>query len=302
MRVLTSETARAHHLPSRTAHLSSPAVLSPCRERLPSPTLVTTPNSQSSEVCDIDEVDTPGKEDTEISLAAGEEENDGPPLPPRTPAPQVMLASATPTSLSPGVRRAMATPRSRGGLMVSSGQLEKWNRLLDSAKPEQLIFEDVEGEENGAEGVDLDVEEVEDGEGENDLDGDDLAGDEEEESSEIEEASPSASSGSPSASSGSPSASSGSNCSEDWGRDKTSAYRSQTLSKEFEAYLAKHGLEPEEGVKFVDSSFEEANTSIIEEQQGSNVLDASYSEEVRRLLRGESSDLMSTSMKVILDG
>ena len=70
------------------------------------------------------------------------------------------------------------------------------------------------------------------------------------------------------------------------------------MSKEFEAYLAKHGLEPEEGVKFVDSSFEEANNSITEEQ--SNVLDASYSEEVRRLLRGESSDLMSTSMKVIL--
>ena len=79
-----------------------------------------------------------------------------------------------------------------------------------------------------------------------------------------------------------------------------STFRSQTLSKEFEAYLAKHGLEPEEGVKFVDSSFEEANTSITEEQQGNNVLDASYSEEVRRLLRGESSDLMSTSMKVSL--
>ena len=73
--------------------------------------------------------------------------------------------------------------------------------------------------------------------------------------------------------------------------------RSQTLSKEFEAYLAKHGLEPEEGVKFVDSSFEEANNSTTEEQ--GNVLDASYSEEVRRLLRG-SSDLMSTSMKVRL--
>ena len=69
------------------------------------------------------------------------------------------------------------------------------------------------------------------------------------------------------------------------------------MSKEFEAYLAKHGLEPEEGVKFVDSSFEEANNSITEEQ--GNVLDASYSEEVRRLLRG-SSDLMSTSMKVRL--
>merc|ERR1712088_1146566 len=64
---------------------------------------------------------------------------------------------ATPTSLSPGVRRAMATPRSRGGLMVSSGQLEKWNRLLDPAKPEQLIFEDAEGEE----GISLDDEEEE---------------------------------------------------------------------------------------------------------------------------------------------
>ena len=74
--------------------------------------------------------------------------------------------------------------------------------------------------------------------------------------------------------------------------------RSQTLSKEFEAYLAKHGLEPEEGVKFVDSSFEEANSSITEEQEQGDVLDASYSEEVRRLLRGESADLMSTSMKV----
>ena len=42
-------------------------------------------------VCDIDEVDTPGKEDTDISLAAGEEENNGPPLPPRTPAPQVTI-------------------------------------------------------------------------------------------------------------------------------------------------------------------------------------------------------------------
>lgn len=70
------------------------------------------------------------------------------------------------------------------------------------------------------------------------------------------------------------------------------------MSKEFEAYLAKHGLEPEEGVKFVDSSFEEANSSITEEQEQGDVLDASYSEEVRRLLRGESADLMSTSMKV----
>ena len=32
------------------SHLSCPAVLSPCRERLPSPAQVTTPNSQASEV------------------------------------------------------------------------------------------------------------------------------------------------------------------------------------------------------------------------------------------------------------
>ena len=54
-------------------------------------------------------------------------------------------------------------------------------------------------------------------------------------------------------------------------------FRSQTLSKEFEAYLAKHGLEPEDGVKFVDSSFEEGNNSNITEEQQGNVLDASYS-------------------------
>ena len=96
---------------------------------------------------------------------------------------------------------------------MSSGQLEKWNRLLDSAKPEQLIFEDAEGEENGAEGVDLDEEEEEFEEeisprseleeGEDDLDDD-------EEESGSEEAS----------------SSSGNNCSvEDFGRDRTSAYR-----------------------------------------------------------------------------
>ena len=95
------------------------------------------------EVCEIDEVDTPGR-NTDTSVD-GEEVDDGPPLPPRTPAPQVLRepepestitrglkmvtlidpiqvvkTEATPTSLSPGVRRAMATPRSRGGLMVSA--------------------------------------------------------------------------------------------------------------------------------------------------------------------------------------
>ena len=56
------------------------------------------------------------------------------------------------------------------------------------------------------------------------------------------------------------------------------------MSKEFEAYLAKHGLEPEDGISFVDSSFEELNnSSMVEEQQG-EVLDSSYSEEVMRRL------------------
>ena len=90
---------------------------------------------------------------------------------------------------------------------VSSGQLEKWNRLLDPAKPEQLIFEDVEGEE----GIDLDDEEEEEveisprsEEGEDGLDVDE----EELEESDSEESS------------------SGNTCSvEHFGRVKTSAYR-----------------------------------------------------------------------------
>ena len=87
-------------------------------------------------------------------------------------------------------------------LQVSSGQLEKWNRLLDPAKPEQLIFEDVEGEE----GISLDDEEEE------------LEGEEEElgeEENELEEES----------SSEEGSASGESHCCEEPGRQKTSAYR-----------------------------------------------------------------------------
>ena len=85
---------------------------------------------------------------------------------------------------------------------VSSGQLEKWNRLLDPAKPEQLIFEDVEGEE----GISLDDEDEE------------LEGEEEEmgeEENELEEES----------SSEEGSASGESHCCEEPGRQKTSAYR-----------------------------------------------------------------------------
>ena len=79
---------------------------------------------------------------------------------------------------------------------MSSGQLEKWNRLLDPAKPEQLIFEDVEGEE----GISLDDEEEE------------LEGEEE----ELGEEDTSSEEGS---------ASGESHCCEEPGRQKTSAYR-----------------------------------------------------------------------------
>ena len=43
---------------------SSPSLLSPYRERLPSPYSLSdeTPSSQASEVCPVDEVDTPGKD------------------------------------------------------------------------------------------------------------------------------------------------------------------------------------------------------------------------------------------------
>ena len=41
---------------------------------------------------------------------------------------QVAVTCATPTSLSPGVRRAMATPRSRGGLMVTPSSVNTSSR------------------------------------------------------------------------------------------------------------------------------------------------------------------------------
>ena len=45
-------------------------------------------NVHVEKVCDIDEVDTPGR-NTDTSVD-GEEVDGGPPLPPRTPAPQVL--------------------------------------------------------------------------------------------------------------------------------------------------------------------------------------------------------------------
>ena len=117
--------------------VSSPAVLSPCRDRLPSPRPTgETPVSQASEVCAVDEVDTPGKEseDEDLDLDDSLPDHDGsytelaPPLPPRTPNPSTTLAETmSPMSL------AITTPRNRGGLMLCSNtQLDRWKMLLDS--------------------------------------------------------------------------------------------------------------------------------------------------------------------------
>ena len=106
---------------------SSPAVLSHYRDRLPSPSPTgKTPVSQPSEVCPMDEVDTPGKQIDEDSVDDLDEEEDildhdgsysisSPPLPPRTTNPNAI----SPTSvMSPGTRLAITTPRHWGGLML----------------------------------------------------------------------------------------------------------------------------------------------------------------------------------------
>ena len=84
---------------------SSPAVLSPYRDRLPSPAPSgETPVSQASEVCPVDEVDTPGKQSEDGVDDSIEEEEDvpdhdgsysteAPPLPPRTPNPAATVAT-----------------------------------------------------------------------------------------------------------------------------------------------------------------------------------------------------------------
>jgi len=119
--------------------VSSPAVLSPCRDRLPSPPPTgETPVSQASEVCAVDEVDTPGKEshdEEELELDDSLPDHDGsytelvpPPLPPRTPNP----SSTSADTMSP-MSLAITTPRNRGGLMLcSKTQLDRWKMLLDS--------------------------------------------------------------------------------------------------------------------------------------------------------------------------
>ena len=130
---------------------SSPAVLSPFRDRLPTPPETEqTPVSQASEVCAVDEVDTPGRDtgtdSEEEDLDSDDEDipdHDGsyteiaPPLPPRTPNPASVAA------MSP-ITMAITTPRHRGGLMLSSRtQLDRWKNLLDSQQsPNQQNIEE----------------------------------------------------------------------------------------------------------------------------------------------------------------
>jgi len=247
------------HVPQPTRTLSpsshsSPAMLSPCRERLPSPSLVVTgvtPVSQASDVCPVDEVDTPGKESnissSEDDESDSEDDLDGsycaPPLPPRTPAPLIrskdFLCPNTPNSKLSPMTEAITTPRSRGGLMVcSSSQLDRWTRLLDNQQSPCQPHSYNEDEPSGDTSSDSISSLVCDGEH--------------------------------------------MSCAR--ARDKHGAYRDRSLSDEFKHFMSEHGMEAAETDSECDNS----------------ILDGSYSEEVRRLLRSDVQ--LSTSLQAVLDG
>jgi len=242
--------------PSRTlspSSHSSPAVLSPCRERLPSPNILSgeTPSSQASDVCQVDEVDTPGKDSSLSSLEEGRSDiedlsgsycESAPPLPPRTPAPSLrtkeFLSPGTPASKLSPMTKAITTPRNRGGVMVCSNtQLDRWNMLLDQQSPCQPCTYN-EDEPSGDTSCDSSISSLVSDSGHSDC------------------------------------------CRE---REKDGAYRNRSLSTEFKAFLADHGMEAPE-----DS---ESEVSMLE---------SSYSEEVRRLLRSDQP--LSTSLQAVLDG
>jgi len=220
---------------------SSPAVLSPYRERMPSPNIIT-PSSQASEVAQVDEVDTPGKDSSLSSLEEGRSDTEdlsgsycegAPPLPPRTPAPSLSTAeflspcAPVPTTVLSPMTQAITTPRSRGGVMVCSRtQLDRWNILLGEPSPCQPF---------GYNEDEPDCDSVEQ-----------------------------------------------SGCRR---REKDGVYRDRSLSEEFRAFLSEHGMEPGQ------ESESEADDSVLEK---------SYSDEVRRLLRSDQS--LSTSLKAVLDG
>jgi len=248
---------------------SSPALLSPRqtsdyrgRLRFPSP-VGETPASQASEVCAVDEVDTPGKESeadpTESRTCTGDHEGSftgPPPLPPRTPAPRHTpprnFKESPLTAARSGLPESAMTPRSRAPVIIcSSSQLDKWNRLVHrspslpgnyyGADPDQEGDEDLESDLYFAE-----LDDCEDSEAE-------------EETDEVYTADE---------------------------RAKDSC-RSRSLSAEFKEYLSKQGLE-------VPSDTSSAEDSLLDEGE------ASYSRDVRRLLR--QGEKLSTSMQAVLDG
>jgi len=232
--------AQASRTLSPSSH-SSPAVLSPYRERLPSPNIIT-PSSQASEVAQVDEVDTPGKDSSLSSLEEATSDSEdlsgsycegAPPLPPRTPAPSLSTGeflspcAPVPTKVMSPMTQAITTPRSRGGVMVCSRtQLDRWNIMLGEPSPCQPY------EYN----------------------------EDEPECESVEQT----------------------GCRR---RGKDGVYRDRSLSEEFRAFLSEHGMEPGQET---DS---EADDSVLER---------SYSEEVRRLLRSDQS--LSTSLQAVLDG
>ena len=242
---------------------SSPAVLSPYRDRLPSPPPTgETPVSQASEVCPVDEVDTPGKEtdeDTfEDELDTEDEElpdHDGsytaaaPPLPPRTPNPanqstvtssstitsqQSVVQEAAETETMSPISLAITTPRHRGGLMLCSRtQLDRWRLLLDSQQsPCQPQHYNEDEPEEGGEVADADPDRV---------------------------------------------------------RASAGANRNRSLSSEFKEFLASHGMEAADESEASDGSLLETSAAA-----------ASYSEEVRKLLGREAA--LSTSLQAAMDG
>jgi len=233
--------AQASRTLSPSSH-SSPAVLSPYRERLPSPNIIT-PSSQASEVAQVDEVDTPGKDSSLSSLEEATSDSEdlsgsycegAPPLPPRTPAPSLTTgeflspyAPVSTTVMSP-MTQAITTPRSRGGVMVCSRtQLDRWNIMLGEPSPCQPY--EYNEDEPECEVVEQTACRM---------------------------------------------------------REKDGVYRDRSLSEEFRAFLSEHGMEPGQ-----EESDSEADDSVMER---------SYSEEVRRLLRSDQS--LSTSLQAVLDG
>jgi len=220
---------------------SSPSILSPYRERLPSPYSLSdeTPSSQASEVCPVDEVDTPGKDSSLSSVEEGKSDCEdlsgsysegAPPLPPRTPAPSTRTHEFLATDLSGSevvspMTYAITTPRSREGLMVCSNtQLDKWNRLLDEQSPCQPnnYNEDEPGTTDSENSVIKFIDE-----------------------------------------------SVYSPCCRN--REKIGAYRDRSLSREFKTFLANHGMEaPEDSeseVSFLENSYSEEVRRLLKSDQ-----------------------------------